>query len=113
MQVGIFAYSVAHNISFLQSQESGLFGSLLAFAFGLIIFGCLKIAAKSADRFGAMIAVGVSVLLMTHMFVNVGMTIESLHYRFTAVFLATVLSCHMFLDDGVVQSVYRYRKEFR
>ena len=42
--------------------------ALIAYAF----VGCLKVV---VDRFGSMIAVGVSVLLMTHLFVNIGMTI--------------------------------------
>ena len=75
-----------------------------------------KIAAKSADRFGAMIAVGVSVLLMTHMFVNVGMTIgitpiTGLPLPFLSYGGSFLVTC--FLMMGVVQSVYRYRKEFR
>ena len=117
-KLGYLPTAVAHNdfIFAVLAEESGLFGSLLAMlAFGLIIFGCLKIAAKSADRFGAMIAVGVSVLLMTHMFVNVGMTIGITPLVYRCLFLSYggsfLVTC--FLMMGVVQSVYRYRKEFR
>ena len=118
-KLGYLPTAVAHNdfIFAVLAEESGLFGSLLAMlAFGLIIFGCLKIAAKSADRFGAMIAVGVSVLLMTHMFVNVGMTIgitpiTGLPLPFLSYGGSFLVTC--FLMMGVVQSVYRYRKEFR
>jgi len=82
----------------------------------LIIFGCIKVATKASDRFGAMIAVGVSVLLMTHMFVNIGMTIgitpiTGLPLPFLSYGGSFLVTCFMML--GVVQSVYRYRKEFR
>ena len=118
-KLGYLPTAVAHNdfIFAVLAEESGLWGSLLAMlAYGLIIFGCLKVAAKSSDRFGAMIAVGVSVLLMTHLFVNVGMTIgitpiTGLPLPFLSYGGSFLVTCFMML--GVVQSVYRYRKEFR
>lgn len=118
-KLGYLPTAVAHNdfIFAVLAEESGLLGSLLAvLAFGLIIFGCLKVAAKASDRFGAMIAVGVSVLLMTHMFVNIGMTIgitpiTGLPLPFLSYGGSFLVTCFMML--GVVQSVYRHRKEFR
>ena len=58
------------------AEESGLLGGGLAIGMlCLVVFGCLRVATMAADRFGAMLAVGVSVLLMTHVFINIGMTI--------------------------------------
>ena len=77
-KLGYLPSAVAHNdfIFAVLAEESGLLGSALALlAILLVIFGCLKVATKASDRFGAMLAVSVSVLLMTHVFVNVGMTI--------------------------------------
>ena len=76
----------------------------------------LKVATKAADRFGAMLAVSVSVLLMTHLFVNVGMTIgitpiTGLPLPFLSYGGTFLVTCFLML--GVVQSVYRHRKEFR
>lgn len=118
-KLGYLPSAVAHNdfIFAVLAEESGLLGGFIAvFAFGLIIFGCLKVASKAADPFGAMIAVGVSVLLMTHMFVNVGMTIgitpiTGLPLPFLSYGGSFVVTCFMML--GVVQSVYRFRKQFR
>jgi len=118
-KLGYLPTAVAHNdfIFAVLAEESGLWGSLLAiFAFSLIIFGCIKVATKASDRFGAMIAVGISVLLMTHMFVNIGMTIgitpiTGLPLPFLSYGGSFLVTCFMML--GVVQSVYRYRKEFR
>ena len=118
-KLGYLPSAVAHNdfIFAVLAEESGLLGSLLAIlAFCLIVFGCLKAATKSPDRFGAMIAVGVSVLLMTHMFVNVGMTIgitpiTGLPLPFLSYGGSFIVTCFLML--GVVQSVYRHRKEFR
>ena len=118
-KLGYLPSAVAHNdfIFAVLAEESGLLGSTLALlAILLVIFGCLKVATKASDRFGAMLAVSVSVLLMTHVFVNVGMTIGITHITglplpflsYGGTFLVTC-----FLMLGVVQSVYRHRKEFR
>lgn len=79
-----------------------------------IIFGCLRVASKSADRFGAMLAIGVSVLLMTHVFINIGMTlgitpITGLPLPFLSYGGSFLVVCFLML--GMVQSVYRFRKE--
>ena len=77
-KLGYLPTAVAHNdfIFAVIAEESGLIGGTLASgAILLIVFGCLRVAAKASDRFGAMLAVGVSVLLITHTFINVGMTL--------------------------------------
>ena len=98
------------------AEEWGLIGGVLTlFLYSIIIFGCLKVASKSGDLFGRLLSVSISVLLMVHLFVNVGMTlgitpITGLPLPFLSYggsFLVT-----SFLMMGVVQSVYRHRKEF-
>jgi rod shape determining protein RodA len=63
-----------------------------------------------------MLAVGVSVLLMTHVFINVGMTIgitpiTGLPLPFLSYGGSFLVTCFVML--GMVQSVYRHRREFR
>ena len=118
-KLGYLPKAVAHNdfIFAVLAEESGLLGCLLALgAFFMIIFGCLKVAAKAADRFGAMLAVGVSVLLMMHVFINIGMTIgitpiTGLPLPFLSYGGSFLVTCFVML--GMVQSVYRHRMEFR
>tara|TARA_B100001057_G_scaffold27978_1_gene25679 strand:- start:8545 stop:9783 length:1239 start_codon:yes stop_codon:yes gene_type:complete len=118
-KLGYLPKAVAHNdfIFAVLAEESGLLGCLLALgAFLIIIFGCLKVAAKASDRFGAMLAVGVSVLLMMHVFINVGMTIgitpiTGLPLPFLSYGGSFLVTCFVML--GMVQSVYRHRMEFR
>jgi rod shape determining protein RodA len=56
------------------AEEQGFIGSvvLLTLYFFLILWG-LKIASQARDRFGAVVAVGVSALLFAHSFINLGM----------------------------------------
>jgi len=118
-KLGYLPKAVAHNdfIFAVLAEESGLIGCLFAIcAFVIVIFGCLKVAAKASDRFGSMLAVGVSVLLMTHVFINVGMTIgitpiTGLPLPFLSYGGSFLVTCFVML--GMVQSVYRHRREFR
>jgi rod shape determining protein RodA len=118
-KLGYLPKAVAHNdfIFAVLAEESGLIGCLLALcAFVIVIFGCLKVAAKASDRFGGMLAVGVSVLLMTHVFINIGMTIgitpiTGLPLPFLSYGGSFLVTCFVML--GMVQSVYRHRREFR
>ena len=116
-KLGYLPTAVAHNdfIFAVIAEESGLIGGTLAIgAIMLIVFGCLRVAAKASDRFGAMLAVGVSVLLITHTFINVGMTlgitpITGLPLPFLSYGGSFLIVCFFLL--GMVQSVYRHRKD--
>ena len=117
-KLGYLPPAVAHNdfIFAVLAEEWGLVGSAFAlFAYAIVIFGCLKVASKSADLFGRLIAVSIAVLMMVHLFVNVGMTlgitpITGLPLPFMSYGGSFVVTS--FLMMGVVQSVYRHRKEF-
>ncbi len=56
------------------SEEQGLIGALtlLGLYFFLILWG-LKIASQAKDRFGAVVAVGVSAMIFWHTIINIGM----------------------------------------
>ena len=115
-KLGYLPTAVAHNdfIFAVIAEESGLLGGGLAIGMlCLVVFGCLRVATMAADRFGAMLAVGVSVLLMTHVFINIGMTIgitpiTGLPLPFLSYGGSFMVVCFLML--GMVQSVFRYRK---
>lgn len=117
-KLGYLPPAVAHNdfIFAVLAEEWGLVGSAFAlFAYAIVIFGCLKVASKSADLFGRLLAVSIAVLMMVHLFVNVGMTlgitpITGLPLPFMSYGGSFIVTS--FLMMGVVQSVYRHRKEF-
>ena len=114
-KLGYLPTAVAHNdfIFAVIAEESGLLGGGLATAMlCLVVFGCLRVAAKAADRFGSMLAVSVSVLLMTHIFINIGMIIgitpiTGLPLPFLSYGGSFMVVCFLML--GMVQSVFRHR----
>ena len=117
-KLGYLPPAVAHNdfIFAVLAEEWGLIGSLFALlAYAIVIFGCLKVASKSADLFGRLIATSIAVLMMVHLFINVGMTIgitpiTGLPLPFMSYGGSFIVTS--FIMMGVVQSVYRYRREF-
>ena len=118
-KLGYLPSAVGHNdfIYAVLAEEAGFVGGLFALGlFAVIILGCLRVAGVAGDHFGAMLAVGAAAMLMTHVFINVGMTlgitpITGLPLPFLSYGGSFLVSCCLLM--GLVQSVFRYRKEFR
>lgn len=116
--LGYLPPAVAHNdfLFAVIAEESGFVGGAFALIlYGVILWNSLRIASMAQDRFGALLAVGAAVLLMVHIFINVGMTIgitpiTGLPLPFLSYGGSFLLSCCILL--GLVQSVYRFRKDF-
>jgi rod shape determining protein RodA len=117
-KLGYLPQSVAHNdfIFAVIAEESGFLGSTFVLGLlGLLIANGFRIAGLARDRFGMLLAVGVSVLFLVHTFINVGMTIgitpiTGLPLPFLSYGGSFVLSCCIL--QGLVQSVYRFRRDF-
>ncbi|MFP4157280.1 MAG: FtsW/RodA/SpoVE family cell cycle protein [Opitutales bacterium] len=117
-QLGYLPQAVAHNdfIFSVIAEETGFLGSAFVVGlFCLIVANGIRIAGLARDRFGMHLAIGVSVLFLVHFFINIGMTvgispITGLPLPFLSYGGSFVLSC--FILQGLLQSVYRYRKDF-
>jgi rod shape determining protein RodA len=117
-QLGYLPRSVAHNdfIFSVIAEEKGFLGSLTVLGlFGLVLFNGIRIAGLARDRFGTLLAIGVTVLFAVHVFVNIAMTIglvpiTGIPLPFISYGGSFVLSCCLL--QGLVQSVYRFRKDF-
>ncbi len=117
-QLGYLPPAVAHNdfIFAVLAEEKGCLGSSVALTlYGVIILNGFRIAALARDRFGMLLSVGVSVLLLVHVFINVGMTmgltpVTGLPLPFMTYGGSFLLSCCVL--QGLIQSVYRFRKDF-
>ena len=117
-QLGYLPSGVAHNdfIFSVISEEEGFLGSLtVLILFGVVMFNGIRIAGLARDRFGKLLAIGVTVLFVVHVFVNIAMTfgmvpITGIQLPFISYGGSFVLSCCLL--QGLVQSVYRFRKDF-
>ena len=117
-QLGYLPRAVAHNdfIFPVIAEEKGFLGSVTVLGlFGILMFNGIRIAGLSRDRFGTLIAIGVTVLFAVHVFVNIAMTIglvpiTGIPLPFLSYGGSFVLSCCLL--QGLVQSVYRFRKDF-
>ena len=117
-QLGYLPPAVAHNdfIFSVFAEEEAFLGSLTVLSlFGVVMFNGIRIAGLARDRFGKLLAIGVTVLFAVHVFVNIAMTfgmvpITGIPLPFISYGGSFVLSCCLL--QGLVQSVYRFRKDF-
>ena len=116
-QLGYLPRSVAHNdfIFAVLAEERGFLGAGLVISlFGALLANGVRIAGMARDRLGMLLAVGVTVIFLIHIFVNIGMTIgltpiTGLPLPFLSYGGSFILSC-CFLQ-GIIQSVHRHRRE--
>lgn len=117
-KLGYLPSRVAHNdfIFSVIAEEKGFLGSITVLGlFGVVLWNGLRIAGLARDRFGQYLAIGVTALFAVHVFVNIAMTIglvpvKGIPLPFISYGGTFVLSCGLL--QGLVQSVYRYRKDF-
>jgi rod shape determining protein RodA len=117
-QLGYLPAGVSHNdfIFAVIAEEKGFLGSLTVLGlFGIVLFNGIRIAGSARDRLGTLIAIGVTVLFAVHVFVNIAMTIglvpiTGIPLPFISYGGSFVLSCCLL--QGLVQSVWRFRKDF-
>ena len=116
--LGYLPKSVAHSdfIFSVIAEERGFLGSIAVIAlFGVVLWNGIRIAGLARDRFGQLLAIGVTVLTGVHVFVNITMTIgivpvKGIPLPFISYGGTFVLSCCLL--QGLVQSVYRFRRDF-
>ncbi len=117
-KLGYLPRSVAHNdfIFSVIAEEKGFLGSITVIGlFGVVLWNGIRIAGLARDRFGALLALGVTVLTAVHVFVNIAMTIglvpvTGIPLPFISYGGTFLLSCCLL--QGLVQSVYRFRRDF-
>jgi rod shape determining protein RodA len=117
-KLGYLPKSVASNdfVFSVLAEEWGFMGSsAILLLYFVIIGGGLRTASCARDRFGTYLCVGISMLFLTHVCINIGMTIglmpiTGIPLPFLSYGGSFLLIC-CFLQ-GIVQNVYRYQNRF-
>ena len=117
-KLGYLPRAVAHNdfVFSVIAEEKGFLGSISVLGlFGVVLWNGIRIAGLARDRLGTLLAVGVTALFAVHVFVNIAMTIglvpiTGIPLPFISYGGSFALNCCVL--QGLVQSVYRFRKEF-
>src|SRR3984893_6368982 len=117
IELGFLPATAVHNdyiFSAIGEQWGFVGGAFLLGAFGLLLFTCLFVAFFAGDQFGLLLVVGISTLIFTHIFQNVGMTISIL--PITGVPLPLIsysgsFALMIMFALGVVNSVWVHRHE--
>jgi rod shape determining protein RodA len=81
IELGFLPATAVHNdyiFSAIGEQWGFVGGMFLVGAFGLLLLTCLFVAFFAGDQFGLLLVIGVTALIFTHVFQNIGMTISML-----------------------------------
>lgn len=116
IELGFLPATAVHNdyiFSAIGEQWGFLGGIALLGAFALLLMTCLFVAYKASDLFGLLLVIGVTTLIFTHIFQNVGMTISIL--PITGVPLPLIsysgsFALMIMFGLGIVNSVWVHRK---
>jgi rod shape determining protein RodA len=117
IELGFLPATAVHNdyiFSAIGEQWGFVGGMFLIGAFALLLLTCLFVAFFAGDQFGLLLVIGVTALIFTHVFQNVGMTISML--PITGVPLPLISYSGSFVlmimfGLGIVNSVWVHRKE--
>ncbi len=75
-QLGFLPEKSSDFIFSVVAEEWGFFGSIVLLGlFGFIIFRCIQTAFESKDKFGALLASGITTIFFFHILINIGMAV--------------------------------------
>lgn len=117
IEMGFLPATAVHNdyiFSAIGEQWGFVGGMFLIGAFALLLLTCIFVAFFAGDQFGLLLTIGITALIFTHVFQNVGMTISLL--PITGVPLPLISYSGSFVlmimfGLGIVNSVWIHRKE--
>ena len=117
IEMGFLPATAVHNdyiFSAVGEQWGFVGGIFLISAFALLLLTCLFVGFFAGDQFGLLLVIGITSLVFTHIFQNIGMTISLL--PITGVPLPLISYSGSFVlmimfGLGIVNSVWIHRKE--
>jgi rod shape determining protein RodA len=114
--LGYLPRAVAHNdfIFSVIAEEKGFMGSAIVVAlYSVVLFTGIRIAGQARDRLGKLLAVGVVIMLFSHVFINIGMNIRIMPVTGVPLPLLSYggssVLCSL-IAAGLLQNVYIHRR---
>jgi rod shape determining protein RodA len=114
--LGYLPRAVAHNdfIFSVIAEEKGFMGSAIVVAlYSVVLFTGIRIAGQARDRLGKLLAVGVVIMLFSHVFINIGMNIRIMPVTGVPLPLLSYggssVLCSL-IAAGILQNVYIHRR---
>ena len=117
--LGFLPYTIVHNdfiFSVMGEQHGFLGGVLLICAFTLLFVVMLGIAMNAEDDIGRLLAIGITLLIFTHTFMNLGMTISLTPITGLPLPLISYGGSFLLitmLSFGILQSIWIHRRSTR
>jgi rod shape determining protein RodA len=117
--LGFLPYTIVHNdfiFSVMGEQHGFLGGVLLLCAFTILFVVMLGIAMNAEDDIGRLLAIGITLLIFTHTFMNLGMTISLTPITGLPLPLISYGGSFLLitmLSFGILQSIWIHRRSTR
>src|SRR3954468_10938442 len=117
IEMGFLPATAVHNdyiFSAIGEQWGFVGGMFLIGAFALLLLTCLFVAFFAGDQFGLLLVTGITALIFTHIFQNIGMTIALLPITGVPLPLISYSGSFAFIimfGLGIVNSVWIHRRE--
>src|SRR3954467_3272122 len=117
IEMGFLPATAVHNdyiFSAIGEQWGFIGGVFLISAFALMLLTCLFVGFFAGDQFGLLLVTGITALIFTHIFQNVGMTISMLPITGVPLPLTSYSGSFAFIimfGLGIVNSVWIHRRE--
>lgn len=118
-ELGFLPATIVHNdfiFSVMGEQHGFLGGVVLIAAFALLFVVILNVAVEAGDDIGRLLAIGIVMLLFTHTFMNLGMTISVTPITGLPLPLVSYGGSFVMItlfSFGVLQSIWIHRKAIR
>lgn len=116
--LGYLPRAVAHNdfIFSVIAEEKGFIGSITVLSlYAVLLFSGVRIADQARDRLGKLLSIGVTTLLFSQVFINIGMNIRLLPVTGVPLPLLSYGGSSVvtaLIAMGLLQNVYRHRKSY-
>lgn len=118
IKLGYLPKTVAHNdfIFSVIAEEQGFLGSMLILTlYGAMLFSGLRAAGQARDRLGKFLAVGITMLWFSQIFINIGMNIGLTPVTGLPLPLLShggSAGISALIAAGLLQNIYAYRRNY-